>query len=168
MLWLLSEGFRVLAVEISPLAVQNFFAENDIPAEVVSSGPFTAYRADDLEVLCGDFFDLTSKWMNGVDGIYDRASLVALPPDMRERYAAHLKTLFPAGPEALLVTMEYAQDKMDGPPFSVEEEEVRALYGEVCEIERLTIFNLLDDAPRFRERGLTRLQETVYRLRARP
>ncbi|WP_303907318.1 thiopurine S-methyltransferase [Thiohalomonas denitrificans] len=167
MLWLLSEGYQVLGVEVSPLAVQNFFAENDIPAEVVPSDPFTRYRADDLEILCGDFFDLTPERLKGVGGVYDRASLVALPPAMRKRYTDHLKVLFPGKLEALLVTMEYPEGEMDGPPFSIGEQEVHALYGDNCDIERLTVFDLLDEAPRFRDKGLTRLQETVFRLHSR-
>lgn len=166
MLWLLSEGHRVLGVEISPMAVQGFFADNDIPVSPAADGPFTSYRADGLELLCGDFFDLTADRLDGVRGVYDRASLVALPPSMRERYVAHLKALFPGGLNALLVTLEYPDGEMEGPPFSVAEDEVRRLFGEGCEVEKLTVFNVLEDNPRFRERGLTRLQEKVYRIRA--
>ncbi len=55
---------------------------------------------------------------------YDRAALVALPPSMRERYAQHFATLMPAGSRTLLVAFEYEQTIKDGPPFSVEPDEV--------------------------------------------
>lgn len=62
-----------------------------------------------------------------VDAIYDRAALVALPFEMRVRYAAHLREITNTAPQ-LLVTFDYDQQKLDGPPFSVISNEVEQHY----------------------------------------
>ena len=66
--------------------------------------------------------------------VYDRAALIALPPELRSKYVAHLKQVLP-GAAQLLLTIEYPQERMDGPPFSVGLAEVRRLYGDGYEIE---------------------------------
>lgn len=164
MLWLRAQGHAVLGVELSPLAVAAFFAEHGLQPAVHTQGAFAVHEADSLRLYCGDFFDLRAEDLAGVTAVYDRASLIALPPPMRPAYAAHLRRLLAPGSQVLLVAFEYPQDEMDGPPFSVSEAEIRSLYGGDCAIELLCAEDILEQEPRFRERGLTRLQEKVYRL----
>jgi thiopurine S-methyltransferase len=164
LLWLRAQGHRVLGVELSPIAVRDFFSENALTPQVTRHGVFERYNADGLTVLCGDFFALTPEIMQDVAGVYDRASLIALPPALRPRYAAHLAAILPAPAKVLLVTMEYPQAQMNGPPFSVSEEEVRRLYEPRYRVMRLFAKNILDENPRFRERGLSTLSEQVYLL----
>ena len=128
MLWLKQQGYQVLGVEISPLAVEAFFIENDMKPTVVNCSAFQRYSAEGIEILCGDFFDLTDNELKGISAVYDRASLIALPPAMREQYADHLCSIIPPEVDTLLVTLEYPQQQMSGPPFSVSLDEVRALY----------------------------------------
>jgi len=167
MIWLAAQGHRVLGVELSPIAVRDFFAEHALSAVRERVGDFERWSAGEIVLLCGDFFHLTADQLSGIGAIYDRAALIALPPEMRVRYASHLQRLLPALP-TLLVTMEYPQAEMAGPPFSVEEAEVRSLFGARHEIERLLDEDTLAAEPRFRERGLTRLREKVFALRRRP
>jgi len=164
MLWLRAQGHEVLGVEISPLAVQAFFDENGLQPQVMRHGAFEVYRADGLQIYCGDFFALQPEQLTGVGAVYDRASLIALPPDMRPAYAARMHALLNDGTRTLLVAFEYPQHEMDGPPFSVSEAEVRALYGAHCSVRKLHELDILDQEPRFRARGLTRLQEKIYLL----
>jgi thiopurine S-methyltransferase len=164
MLWLRAQGHRVLGVELSPLAVEDFCLENELKPQVRSHGAFDSWSCDGVTLLCGDFFDLEPADLKGVAGVYDRASLVALPLEMREHYARHLQRILPAQVPMLLVTMDYAQQEMSGPPFAVSEAEVCGLYGVHYAIERLYTLDVLAENPRFRERGLTRLDEVVYRL----
>ncbi len=168
MLWLRAQGHRVLGVELSPLAVEDFFLENELKPQVRSAGAFDRWSCDGVSILCGDFFDLEAADVKAVAGVYDRASLVALPQEMRERYAQHLHRILPAGSPMLLVSMDYAQQEMGGPPFAVSEAEVRGLYEAHYAIERLYTLDVLAENPRFRERGLTRLDEVVYRLSPLP
>jgi len=165
LLWLAGEGHRVLGVEISPLAVDAFFSENNLTPEITEEPPFLRYRAAELEVLCGDFFDLTAAHLEGVAAVYDRASLIAMPPDMRPRYAQHLAELLRTDVRMLLITMDYDQSEMSGPPFSVSEDEVRNLLGDQFGIERAAQADVLADYDAFQQRGLTGLLEQVYVLR---
>ena len=118
-------------------------------------------------LACGDFFDLTRDDLAQVSAVYDRASLVALPPEMRSRYARHLVDILPKGAPILLVAFDYAQHEMSGPPFAVSEAEVRALYGARADIGLLAAVDVLDENPRFRQRGVTRLVENIFLLTLR-
>lgn len=127
-------------------------------------GPFQRYQVDEISLLVGDFFDLQRAQLTGISAVYDRASLIALPPETRPRYARHLSRLLPDGVRSLLITLEYDQARMKGPPFSVTEPEVRALFEASFQIETLSVFDALAESPRFRARGLDSLDERVYRL----
>lgn len=164
MLWLRAQGHDVVGVEISPLAVQAFFAENGLTASVHQHGRFSVHEADGLRVYCGDFFDLTAEDLAGLHAVYDRASLIALPPEMRPDYAAHMRRLLAPATRTLLVTFDYPQHEMSGPPFSVQDPEVFELYGDHCAIELVHDADILDQETRFRDRGVTALHEKVYVL----
>jgi thiopurine S-methyltransferase len=84
-----------------------------------------------------------------------------MPPGLRPKYAQQIKCLFPRGTRLLLVTLEYPQSEMDGPPFSVSEDEVRELYAG-AQIERLSRRDVLSDNERFRQRGVSQLFENAY------
>jgi thiopurine S-methyltransferase len=167
MLWLRNQGHQVLGVELSAIAVQSFFKENGYSPQQDSKGKFDCCEADGIRILCGDFFDLGKDDLADVGVVYDRASLIALPPDMRERYARHLVSILPPATQILLVTVDYPQAEMQGPPFSVTSEEVTALYRDYAEVRLLAQLDVLAKNPRFRERGLTRLQECIFLLTLR-
>ena len=164
MLWLRGQNFSVLGVEISPIAVQSFYAENQLQAKITRCGPFERWDSDKLAILCGDVLDLRAQDLATVAGVYDRASLIALPLNMRPIYTRHLHNILPATAKILLVTLEYQQEEMQGPPFSVYEEEVRDLYSDGYTITHLSDKNVLQEHPRFRDRGLTQLRSKVFCL----
>lgn len=164
LLWLAGEGHPVTGVEISQLAVEAFFTENGLKPRRWREGAFEIWEVDEIRILLGDFFDLEPQHLADAAGIYDRASLIALPPPMRARYARHLDAILPVGTRVLLVTLEYDQDVLAGPPFAVGEAEVRALYQATHEVELLYTRDALAETSRWRERGLTWLLERVYRL----
>ena len=155
-------------VELSPMAVAAFFDENNLQPRRWHDGAFEIWEADEIRILLGDFFALEPRHVADCAGVYDRASLIALPPAMRERYARHLDAILPPGMRVLLVTMEYDQTVLSGPPFAVAEAEVRALYAATHTVERLYIRDALAEESRWRARGLTWLLEKVYRLAHRP
>lgn len=126
MLWLVERGFRVLGIEISELACEQFFSENSIPVMKKKEGDFIRYSSEHVDLLCGDYFALTPALLSDVCGIYDRAALVALPMEMRTDYAKKMDELTSA--PMLLLTFTYPEEKMEGPPFSVPTEEVARLY----------------------------------------
>jgi thiopurine S-methyltransferase len=164
MVWLRGQGHAVLGVELSAIAVRDFFSEQGKTPTHATRGKFAQCEADGIRILCGDFFDLSKEDMAQVRAVYDRASLVALPPEMRERYARHLVDILPAGSQVLLVTFDYPQDEMPGPPFAVSVNEVRALYEPYAEIRLLEQVDILDREPRFKARGVTRMQENIFLL----
>lgn len=165
LLWLREQGHPVLGVEVSPIAVEAFFQENGLAARQSTQGPFTRWEYEGLAILCGDYFDLEPRDLAAVGAAYDRASLIALPPALRQRYAERLTRLLPAVAPTLLVTLEYPQEEMDGPPFSVTEAEVRVLYEPQRQVRCLFRQSILAENPRFQARGLSRLEEKAYRIR---
>ena len=162
--WLAGQGLRVLGVELSEKAVEAFFAERDLVPEITRQGAFTVYRSESIEIFCGDFFALTAQDLGDCRALYDRAALIALPEEMRRRYVAHLTAILPADCTALLVTLDYPQEQMDGPPFAVSDVLVHELYDAHWRIELLDAVDALEGNWKFIERGLTRLEERCYRL----
>jgi thiopurine S-methyltransferase len=167
LLWLASRGDRVLGVELSRRAVDGFFADHALSptvTEIPEVRGLYRYRVDELEGLCGDFFDLTPALLGNIGAVYDRAALIALPPAQRARYAAHLDTLLNARVTRLLITLEYDQQRRSGPPFAVFPAEVEQLFGRHHRISELAQLDVLGESPGFLQRGLTELVERVYRL----
>ena len=161
--WLLDQGLRVVGVELSELAVSQLFESLGVRPDVSPWGDGRMWRHGALTVFQGDFFALTADDPGDVAMVYDRAALVALPAAMRERYASHLATVTARAPQ-LLITFEYDQNRMDGPPFSVTAEDVKRLYGSSHVLECLSRKDVIDNQPAFRERGLDRFEEIAWRL----
>ena len=168
MLWLSQNHYRVLGVECSDRAVNDFFAENALNYQYAEKNMDALYISSDLpapiEIFRGDFFSLQKADFTDVTDIFDRASLIALPQDMRKKYVNKMTELQNPGIRTLLVTLSYDQSEMDGPPFSVTEDNVMALYADNFSIEKLCFKEIINDEPRFQQRGLTTLTETVYKL----
>ncbi|WP_159016165.1 thiopurine S-methyltransferase [Cognatiluteimonas profundi] len=164
MLWLAARGHRVLAVELSPIAVEQFFAENGLAPILRESRHGVHHVAGEIEVICGDVFALGAQALAGCAGVYDRAALIALPPDMRRRYAAHVYGRLPADCRGLLVTLDYPQQQKAGPPFSVDADEVRALFEPAWNVGVLERSDILASQPGFVAEGVTELHTAAYRL----
>lgn len=134
--WLLERGYRVVGIELSQVAITQLFEDLALTPRVSTAGALTHYAVEDMDIFVGDVFALSAEALGAVDAIYDRAALVALPPQTRPRYAAHLVAITSAAPQ-LLVTFEYDQSRLDGPPFSVVGAEVEALYTSAYRVEPL-------------------------------
>lgn len=135
--WLRAKGQRVVGIELNRSAVEAFFAQLDATPEVTQQGSLLRYHADDIEVYVGDFFTLDAETLGPVDAVYDRAALVALPPDMRLSYGRHLVSITHTAPQ-LLIVYEYDQSQTDGPPFSVTGDEIATHYDEHFRIDHLS------------------------------
>lgn len=160
--WLASQGHRVVGVELAQKAVEEFFREHGLQPQISEEGAFLVYRAGAVEIFCGDFFAMTAQQLGDCQAFYDRAALIALPDEMRTRYAGHLSTILPDACRGLLVTLDYEEGQMQGPPFAVTDNEVQHLFAGTWRIEPLECGDALDE--KFRQRGLQRLDERVYRL----
>jgi thiopurine S-methyltransferase len=124
--WLAEQGQDVVGVELSSVACEAFFAERGIEPTAVRRGAHLARRDGPVTLLEGDFFAFVPD--QPVAFVYDRAASIALPPDLRPRYFAHLRSLLAPGARLLVVTLDYPQADRSGPPFAVPEDELRAAY----------------------------------------
>lgn len=139
--WLLACGYRVVGAELSELAVNELFKELGLEPEISKAGELARYSAKDIDILVGDIFDVSAEFLGAVNAIYDRAALVALPAGIRERYTSHLMNITDAAPQ-LLISYEYDQLLMDGPPFSVSEDEVKQHYGAAYQLKSVESRNV--------------------------
>jgi thiopurine S-methyltransferase len=164
LLWLRDQGLEVVGVELAPAAVESFFRENGLPARRRESEAFDVYDAPGLRLLRGDFFAVTPALLGPVDAVYDRAALISWAPALRDGYVEHLAKLMSPGQPMLLITLEYLQSQMAGPPFAVPGEEVARLYGRGFDVREIARQDILAHEARLRAKGLTGLFEVCYQL----
>jgi thiopurine S-methyltransferase len=164
MAWLRAQGHSIVGVEFSELAVAAFFAEQQLQPVRERAGALECWSAAGYELYVGDFFDLVKDQLAGAHAVYDRAALIALPPPLRARYARHLSALLGVAGQVLLLTMNYPQEQMPGPPFAVSAAEVRALFAPDFSVTQIASRDALLEEPRFQKRGLTSRDEEAYLL----
>lgn len=160
--WLLDQGYRVAGAELSSIAVEQLFADLGLKPQIVSSGALQRYSAPHIDIFVGDIFALTHDMLGAVDAVYDRAALVALPLEMRRRYAAHLRTLTYPAPQ-LVICFEYDQTQLDGPPFCVDSlflEQHYASHYALTRVDSVSVANGL--------KGICAATENVWLLRNNP
>jgi thiopurine S-methyltransferase len=164
LLWLCERGHFVTGVELSSVALESFCMERGVPAKRRVAGDFDVYEAPNLQLFRGDFFALTRELLGPIPSVYDRAALISWTPELRAVYVNHITELTTPGTQILLVTMEYPQAQMTGPPFSMPAEDIHQLYARNFDIRWLGRQDILSSEPRLRGRGLTELYEVCYRL----
>ena len=164
MLYLKQNKFSIDGVEIVESAIIEFFAENKIKPTVLDlQNGFKKFSSHHYNLYCGDFHQfhtLNQKY----DAIYDRASMIALPPQMRKAHAESLSELTLPNGKRLLITLEYDQKKVSGPPFSVIKDEVNTLFSENFKIEELSFESTNNIGPKFKNAGIKKVGQRVYLL----
>lgn len=163
-IWFKKQDCQVKGIEISPIAVSDFFEESNLEFDKHPIHYGEKYHSASIEIILGNFFDLPHDYFQDIDIVYDRAALIALPKSMRKEYAAHLITHLPNQAKILLITLQYPQHQMKGPPFSVEEEEIEQYFKTRFSIQKLDQLDILVNEPHFRKKGLSYLSESVYFL----
>ncbi len=157
--WLAARGNRVTGVELSPLAVEAFFREQALDYDIDESGDLPVYVARDVPVriAVGDYFAFTE---TGFDGHFDRGALVALPASLRARYAAHTLARLAPGALQCVITVDYAADVAEGPPFVISDDELERCF------PGLDCVECYDDTanmpPKFRDAGVATFRENVW------
>ena len=162
--WLAQQGYEVIGIELSQLAVEAFFEENSLDYERVVSDRFAIYTSGKIRLLQGDFFDLRNDDLSSCDFVYDRAALIAMELADRPRYYTHMLSVIPRASSMLLITLEYDQSEMLGPPFSVPTDEVYRYYSAAFSLNLLESNEIVDERPRWRKVGLSALRESVFHL----
>jgi len=164
MVWLAGRGHRVVGSELISIAISEFFSDRGLVPTTVAGERCRVHAAGPYEILEGDALGLTATDIGPVQATYDRAALVALPAEMRREYAASLARLLPTGASALLVAFEYPQEMKGGPPFSVEADEIRALFEPAFQLEEIERVDVIAAHTKFSELGMPALFETAFRL----
>eukprot|EP00529_Nitzschia_sp_RCC80_P025781 CAMPEP_0113482328 /NCGR_PEP_ID=MMETSP0014_2-20120614/22861_1 /TAXON_ID=2857 /ORGANISM="Nitzschia sp." /LENGTH=351 /DNA_ID=CAMNT_0000375839 /DNA_START=32 /DNA_END=1087 /DNA_ORIENTATION=- /assembly_acc=CAM_ASM_000159 len=132
---------------------------------------FDRYVGTNIELLKGDYFELDDTVTGGkFDIIYDRASLVAIEPKLRQAYVDVQGNLLRPGGKILLAVLERrgTEEGMKmGPPYSVPESAVQDLFGSRGWCDSITMLEQTDQLERKPEDkkrypDLDQLLETVY------
>lgn len=166
MRWMAEQGSYVIGVEVSRKALQEFMNEQPQEFRKETSYEFTVYKSDSFELWQGDFFDLPIGKVSDIDLIYDKASIVALPPDMRKNYAQKLLELCNPETQILLQTFEYEQEEMNGPPFSIKQKEIDDLFGDRFKFTLVHEQSKFDEVSKFQQRGLlSYFIEKIYHMK---
>jgi thiopurine S-methyltransferase len=129
LIWLRNQGYIVIGIELSSVAVEALFTEHGLTPTRASSNFFDCYSVPGLTVYCGDFFAASPTIIAPCQGFYDRAALIALAPSQRQAYVEHVTELCGPAARGLLITVEYPNSAVKPPPFSVDQDDVRNYYG---------------------------------------
>lgn len=157
--WFAQKGHTVTGLELVSRPVEDFFEERGLVPEKEEFANLVRYSASPFVLIQGDLFNVQPAQVQA-DAWYDRAAMVALPSSMREAYVGQLRALTRAGAVGLLITFSYPPHELEGPPFSLPDEEVEALFSEHFELECLERITLEDE----RGRGLSSSHSAVYKL----
>ena len=161
--WLVQQGCHVVGVELSQLAVDAFFSEQSIQPDIQTNDKFQLYASKQLKIWCGDIFDFPDTQLEMIQAVYDRGALVALPADMRKAYMQKLLQGLPNKARWLLVTFEYDESFMQGPPFSVSQNEVQ-MYFEGYDIRQVNKKEMIETMPKAQNLGLNSIHQCVYMI----
>ena len=164
MIYMLNRGFSVIGVEVSEIGIKQFFHENGLDFTISQVGEFDLYSAKNIEIYCGDFFSLTSKHLCGVKAVFDRKSLIALDRNLRQKYVKHLNDIISLGVRMLLITLQYPQHQMSGPPFSVDKSEVESLFSMAFNYQELKPFQDIENGLMLARSGVDYIENAAYCL----
>lgn len=159
LLWLARRGHEVVGVELADIAIREFFADHDLAYQLETGEHLDCYSANDLPITlyCGDYFSFDAP---PFDALYDRGALVAMHESLRPRYVEHTKQLLRPGAVRLIITMEYDQSVVQGPPFSILPSEIGAYWDDLTRVDETN--DIETCPPKFRAAGLTDIQEVVW------
>ncbi len=162
--YLAEQGHEVIGCELNQSAVEQFFSDNQLDVTVTEVGEHQCYQTEQVTLYQGDIFSLSAAPFENVSAFYDRAALIALPEEMRRQYAQQLANLIPTKSVGLLITIDYPQQTLSGPPFAVSYDWVMEYLGNHFDVTRLGSEDILHESPRFIKNGVPWLTESVYRL----
>ena len=161
--YFLIKGQKVIACELSEVAVQQLFEQLGMTPDIKKWAGGLVYSGTHITVYVGDVLAMGEQELLGVDYIYDRAALIALPKETRCLYMAQLKALCPKAKQ-FIITLDYDQSVTQGPPFAVSEQEIHEHYAGSFNVKRILHEDIIEDEPRFKKRGLLSLHESLYWL----
>jgi len=145
--------------------VRAFFKESRLQPSRRKHGKFTLWQSGNIEVLCGDLFDLSASDIGKIAAVFDRASLTALPDDLRIAYLAQLRRIIPASSKILLLTTEEPEiGETQDQPFAVADE-ITSLYTLAFDIELSHVESAFEANPDPGIKQPVRVEHKVYLLK---
>jgi len=159
MMWLAAQGLAVTGIEFSEIAIKAFFSENSLEYTLGQGGELDVYAAVSapIRIYCGNYFDYEA---DPADALYDRGALGTLPASERPGYIEHTKSLLLSDAYRLIITLEYDQAIVNGPPFSVLAEEIEQYWPD---LQRAAAHNDVENCPpKFRQAGLDAVLEAAW------
>ena len=161
--WINSQGHAIIGVEIIEKAITDFLKERNLSPEITYlEKNARCYQTKEFKLYHQDIFDFKS---SPLLNIYDRGSLIALPSEIRAKYAQKIIELTTSGSEILLITLSYDQNIASGPPFSVPPSLVEELYANHFTIKNLQNSTVDSLNSRFVAAGLTKMNHHVFFLK---
>ena len=161
--WLAARGHQVVGIELVRQAIDAFFSERGLEPRAEALGAHQSFAASGVTMVCGDFFTQDAALLGPFDALYDRAALIAIEPSMRAAYVEKCRSLLKRDADTLLVSVAYDQSKAPGPPWSVDEPTVRALFaGRAIDV---LARRAAEPNPRLAAAGVTAFDETAYLVR---
>jgi thiopurine S-methyltransferase len=164
MLFLLEKQINVIGVEMSSIAVEQFFLENNLSYSISKMDGFILYEGKGIRIYCGNYFDLEFNHLQEVRAVYDRASLIALDEELRQKYVKHLNDIIADDVRILLLTLNYPQHQRSDPPFAVSRSEVDELFKGSFHSRELYCINDIENEPMFQNLGVDFVEKAVYLL----
>jgi len=164
MRWLEAVGHAVYGVDFSESAIAEYFEDAGETPQCDQGNYLLRFKGAGSTLYAGDFFDIAAPDVPRVKGVYDRGALGALAAPMRARYADHLQRIVPDGAHILLLTLEFDEDKVTGPPFSVSDGEIVELFSGRCRVEKLESALVGDLPGKFAEAGIPEVTQSVHHI----
>lgn len=127
MYWL-AEKLDVVGAELSDVACRDFFADQQIVPQQDKVGKFTRFHVKNIELWQGDFFHLAAEQFPQFDWIYDRAAIIALPVSLQKQYVEHLTRFLGTSTQLMLISLEFPEHELSGPPFPVFRQDIEHLF----------------------------------------
>ena len=92
------KNVEVVGAEFSSLAATQFFEENNIKYEINELSPNSSLlksvdEKHKISIFRGDFFEFPNEKFSNFDFIWDRAAMVAINPEDRQKYAKKIWSL---------------------------------------------------------------------------
>lgn len=167
MTWLAKQGYEVIGVELSPIAVKAFFKENRLRPVKRRLGNFTLWQHGNITILCGDYFSLAKAHLGHIDMVYDRAALTALPEPIRKLYVDHLRLIIPETTDVFLLTIEDMEKNQTPKQAPHVDEEIKSLYSGGFEINLAHVDSVLEFDPESPDQTPIPTEYKVYLLSSR-
>jgi len=168
MIWLAEQGHQVIGVELSPIAVRDFFKENGLKPIKKQCGQFTLWQYERISIFCGDYFSLRKNDLGKIDIVYDRASLTALPEEIRKNYVTQLRTIVQNKTKLFILTIEDADENETLKHALGVDDEINTLYAEDFEITLAHVDSVYEVDSESPSQQTKRTEYKVYQLSRRP